>query len=450
MPNISARFTPNRPLDYSEPEIIKEIRRVILDECKGNVPSQTRFLKLARISHWTIKTKFGTYAQAIQKAGFVHEDTRTRFTPKRVTNNLHELLRRTDGYCFTYRVYRQNGGSYSFQTIKSILNAQNWAGVMETIGAKPRPHLVRITAHAQRLKALATLTESDLFKEIARVWQEKGRRPTYSEFRQASQIGIKIYESRFGSWVKAVESFCTAQGTRVQGKAGTHVTKRILLDELQALQRKRPNDLLTYDFYEANGGTYSIGTFQAHFGSWTKAVEAVDGISGRQAKYSKDELFDEMQRLWEKLGRQPSWREMLQGGKISPKCYKSVFGSWSKAVHAFCEDRNEFSPRVPSETSNPTHRPVTRSPIERPTAIANAGPVSLVELRKTGRSVSKRLRFRVLQRDNFTCQACGRSPAKHGVTLEIDHRQAYTKQGETVFENLQALCKDCNSGKSNL
>ena len=167
MPNISARFTPNRLLNYSKPEIIKEIRRVILDECKGNVPSQTQFLKLARISHWTIRTKFGTYAQAIQKAGFVHEDTRTRFTPERVTSNLHEVLRRADGYCFSYHFYGQNGGSYSFQTIKSILNIPNWAGVLETIAARPQPHLVRISAHAQRLKKLANLTKADLLQTPA-------------------------------------------------------------------------------------------------------------------------------------------------------------------------------------------------------------------------------------------------------------------------------------------
>ncbi len=450
MSNTSVRFMPIRPLNYTESEIIKEIRRVILEECKGSVPSQTRFLQLARISIWTIKTKFGTYAHAIKKAGFVYEDASAKCTPKRVAANLQEVLNRTNGYYFTFSFYRQNGGLYSFQRIKSILNAPKWVDVMQIIGAKQKPYLVRTTAHAQRLKALASLTESDLFKEIARVWQVKGRRPTYSEFRQASQFGMKIYESRFGSWVKAVASFCSTQKTHVQGKAGTRVTKKILLDELQAFQRKRHGDLLTYDFYKAGGGTYSIGTFQAHFRSWTKAVEAVGGISGRQARYSMDDLFDEMQRLWEQLGRQPSWREMWKGGKISPKCYKSVFGSWTKAVYAFCKDRNPSSPEVFSETANQTDRPFTQNATETPITIPNSVQDSQIQVRKTGRSVPKRLRFRVLQRDNFTCQACGRSRVKHGVVLQVDHIIAYTNGGETVLVNLQTLCTDCNSGKSNL
>ena len=382
-------------------------------------------MKLARISHWTIRTKFGTYAQAIQKAGFVHEDTRTRFTPERVTNNLHEVLRRTDGYSFTHHVYRENGGSYSFQTIKSILNTPNWAGVMEIIGAKPRPHLVRITAHAQRLKELANLTKADLFKEIDRVWQAKGRRPTYSEFRHSSQFGIKVYESQFGSWLKAVESFCRIKEVRVQGKTGTRVTKKMLLDELQSVQRKRPGDLLTYDFYKANGGTYSIGTFQAHFESWTNAVNTVGGISGKQAKYSKDELFDEIQHLWERFGRQPSWHEMRKIGKISPKSYKSVFGTWSRAVHAFCEDRNSDSSRetTPAQ-SNPDHFP-NELDVQKPTiTVPDSGQAPLIEIRNTGRSVSPRLRFRVFHRDDFTCQSCGRSRKEHGVVLEPDHIKA--------------------------
>ena len=450
MSKKTVRFSPERPPDYTMSEIIKEIRRVILDECKGSVPSQTRFLQLARFSLRTIKTRFGTYELAIQKAGFVYKSVRAKYTPECVTANLCEVLSQNDGYCFTYAFYKKHGGSFSFQTIKSILNTPKWAGVMKIIGAKQQPYIVRTTARAQRRKAFAKLTESEMLSEIKRVWKVVGRRPTYTEFRDKSQFGTKIYESIFGSWVKAIEAFCSNQKTRIQGKSGTCVTKKILSDELRELQHKRPGDLLTYNFYKASGGTYSIGTFQNHFGSWTKAVQAVDGISGKQAKYTKDELFDEMQRLWEQLGKQPSWAKMWRDGNISPRCYKSMFGSWSKAVHAFCEDRNELLPDVPREPVADDNNLALEVEAETSVTIPNADSGELTQIRKTGRSVSKRLRFRVLRRDKFTCQACGRSPSKDNVVLEIDHIKAYSNGGETVIENLQALCKDCNSGKSNL
>jgi 5-methylcytosine-specific restriction endonuclease McrA len=57
----------------------------------------------------------------------------------------------------------------------------------------------------------------------------------------------------------------------------------------------------------------------------------------------------------------------------------------------------------------------------------------------------------ILQRDNFTCKKCGRSPAKdQNIILHVDHIVPWSKEGETVVENLETLCKECNLGKSNV
>ena len=154
---MTKSFKPNRPPDYSEDELIKEIQRVIHDEFRGVVPSQTRFLQCARISYWTIKSKFGTYQNAIKKAGFSYEDSREKFTPERIVSDLRSALNIANGYSFTFSFYKNNGGLYSVQTIKSILKATTWASVLEIIGAKPKPHFVRISAHAQRLRTLGKL-----------------------------------------------------------------------------------------------------------------------------------------------------------------------------------------------------------------------------------------------------------------------------------------------------
>ena len=64
------------------------------------------------------------------------------------------------------------------------------------------------------------------------------------------------------------------------------------------------------------------------------------------------------------------------------------------------------------------------------------------------RDPSLALRFFVLKRDRFCCVSCGRSPANTaGLVLEIDHRVAWVNGGETIEENLQTLCFDCNRGK---
>ena len=74
-----------------------------------------------------------------------------------------------------------------------------------------------------------------------------------------------------------------------------------------------------------------------------------------------------------------------------------------------------------------------------------------VRMHATGRDPSLRLRWRVLQRDNFKCCSCGASPAiTLGVELHVDHVHPWSEGGETVLENLQTLCSKCNLGKSNL
>lgn len=63
------------------------------------------------------------------------------------------------------------------------------------------------------------------------------------------------------------------------------------------------------------------------------------------------------------------------------------------------------------------------------------------------KSTGKRLRFRVFERDNFTCQYCGKRPPE--VILVVDHFVAVSKGGENEIDNLVTACFDCNAGKSN-
>lgn len=61
-------------------------------------------------------------------------------------------------------------------------------------------------------------------------------------------------------------------------------------------------------------------------------------------------------------------------------------------------------------------------------------------------AVSRRLRFEVLRRDNFTCRYCGASAPD--VRLEVDHVTPRSLGGPDKPWNLVAACQDCNGGKS--
>jgi HNH endonuclease len=61
-------------------------------------------------------------------------------------------------------------------------------------------------------------------------------------------------------------------------------------------------------------------------------------------------------------------------------------------------------------------------------------------------SISKGTRFRIFQRDDFSCQYCGRRAPD--VTLEPDHIVPKSQGGPDDMDNLVTACFDCNRGKS--
>lgn len=61
-------------------------------------------------------------------------------------------------------------------------------------------------------------------------------------------------------------------------------------------------------------------------------------------------------------------------------------------------------------------------------------------------SVSKRLRYEILRRDNHTCRYCGGTAPD--VKLTVDHVLAVALGGSDDPSNLVAACKDCNAGKA--
>jgi hypothetical protein len=62
------------------------------------------------------------------------------------------------------------------------------------------------------------------------------------------------------------------------------------------------------------------------------------------------------------------------------------------------------------------------------------------------KSLPSRLRYQILSRDNYACQACG-ARAENGALLEVDHIYPVSRGGTNEPENLRTLCRTCNRGK---
>lgn len=62
------------------------------------------------------------------------------------------------------------------------------------------------------------------------------------------------------------------------------------------------------------------------------------------------------------------------------------------------------------------------------------------------RSLSKKTRFQVLERDNFACRYCGRGAPEH--RIDVDHVVPVARGGSNDPANLVAACTSCNAGKA--
>lgn len=57
--------------------------------------------------------------------------------------------------------------------------------------------------------------------------------------------------------------------------------------------------------------------------------------------------------------------------------------------------------------------------------------------------INPKLRYKILNRDNFKCVLCGNSAINH--LLEVDHID--NNKNNSIESNLRVLCEPCNLGK---
>ena len=76
------------------------------------------------------------------------------------------------------------------------------------------------------------------------------------------------------------------------------------------------------------------------------------------------------------------------------------------------------------------------------TALRALGDAGWIEPLYVKAPIAPELRMRVLKRDGFRCVSCGFEE-----DLMADHVVPESKGGETTFENLQTMCRSCNSHK---
>ena len=209
--------------------------------------------------------------------------------------------------------------------------------------------------------------------------------------------------------------------------SGQPVSDAELLADLRRVAEMLGTSTVSMPKYREHG-KFDESNLAKRFGTWNRALLKASLTLSNEVNIADDRLFENILTLWQHFGRQPRRSELAQPPSIiSQGPYNRRFNSWTAALEAFVDYANAGITEVPLRQEK------------------SGGKL------RTGRDPSLRLRWHVLQRDRFTCCACGASPAlSAGVELHVDHIVPWSKDGETVLENLQTLCSVCNLGKSNI
>jgi hypothetical protein len=227
---------------------------------------------------------------------------------------------------------------------------------------------------------------------------------TIDEYNEHGRWYPSTPQRRFGGWCKAHE---LAGPKKVRNY---DATAEDCVRDIERVAETLGKTTLTTSEYERYG-TFSLALIRRRCGSWEAAIErAVLIVSPLYHKRKTDEqLFENLEHLWEVLGRQPKTCDFVQSlSQYSYDCYKRRFGSLRKALEVFVAS---FENHEPGQSEAPPKETVVDTSL-----------VAAAKHHGTSRTIGWRMRFLVARRDAFRCRICGISPAlKPGTVLVVDH-----------------------------
>lgn len=294
------------------------------------------------------------------------------------------------------------------------------------------------------------LTDEEIIEDIKRVAQElEHDYISISTYRKCGQYSQTAIQGHFGTWKNAL-SIAGLRNERTKSEL-KRIKNEDYYADLQRIAKQLNKDTVLYEEYRQYG-KYAAEHVFSRFKTWDKALLAAGLQPTGLARSRIDEqtLFDELERIWTKLGRQPTSTDITKGNisKYSLDTYKRRFGGWRNALKAFVEYINLDSSEEIDEEELKENKINDQENISKTVNVEK--PLQKKEHR-TSRNINVRMRFKILKRDNFKCCACGASPAKDpSVDLHVDHIIPWAKGGETVVDNLQTLCSKCNLGKGDM
>ena len=191
------------PRNASDEEIVAEIKRVDVIVGK-DLLTKKDYDEHGKITSGAIQKRLGGWQKALIAAGLAHKYSgrtisgKMRQQSKHLTDEeiLHELRAVTKKLGKDYVSQEEvNDNSEIISASTVIYRFGSWPKGLEKAGLQSSPYGKRFT-------------EDEYYENLLNVWTHHGRQPFLREMAEhPSVITPSGYESRFGSWRKALEAF---------------------------------------------------------------------------------------------------------------------------------------------------------------------------------------------------------------------------------------------------
>jgi len=207
-----------------------------------------------------------------------------------------------------------------------------------------------------------------------------------SQFNRHGRITVTRVARTFGSWNHALEAAGLEPTTKYKG-----IPQNEVISELQRVAQELGQPTLSRSKFLFHS-KLSPQVAERKFGSWSAAVKAAGLIPlAKTAKIPDQELEAEFMRVYNQVGRVPTFYEFRTAARFSPETYASRWGSWRKTVAHY------LGPEAPAVVTRPPeeHKPPTPAkPKPRPWH-----PTSTFETGKARWVFGAPLNFKALQHE---------------------------------------------------
>jgi hypothetical protein len=203
MQGIMSSFELKRLSDYTDDEIVAEIRRVA-SAVPGERITGEEFSRRSRVSKSTLRRHFGGWKQALAAAGLAHRHSGVNLTEKlksqaakrmsdsEVLEELRSVAQKIGRDIITVDDFNSHS-SIRVDTIRRRFGS--WRAGLEMAG-------LRITHRGRRY------TDEECFENLLTVWTHYGRPPQYAGMKlPPSAVGPKAYIVRWKTWNRALHAF---------------------------------------------------------------------------------------------------------------------------------------------------------------------------------------------------------------------------------------------------